>query len=100
MHASFAHSLKPTGRSWHCEDGTRSILSWLRQRDAHGSQRERPRLPAQIATIENTATSPQAGAVFFQANPAGVALPDRERCPPKAEVVSSNLAGSANHIMS
>src|SRR5437660_10800607 len=30
MHASFAHILKPTGRSWHCEDGPRSILPWLR----------------------------------------------------------------------
>ena len=29
MHASFAHFLKPTGRSWHCEDGPRSILPWL-----------------------------------------------------------------------
>jgi hypothetical protein len=35
-------------------------------------------------------------AVYSPAHPAGVALPDKERCPPKAEVVSSNLAGSAN----
>ena len=30
--------------------------------------------------------------------PVHLALLDRERCPPKAEVVSSNLAGSANHF--
>ena len=35
-------------------------------------------------------------AVYSPAHPAGVALPDKERCPPKAEVVSSNLAGFAN----
>ena len=29
MHASFAHLLKPTSRSWHCEDRPRSILPWL-----------------------------------------------------------------------
>ena len=68
------------------------------QRDAHGIQRERPRLLGQMATIENAATSPQAGAVFSPAHPAGVALPDKERCPPKAEVVSANLVGSANYF--
>jgi hypothetical protein len=35
MHASFAHFLKPKGRSWHCEDGPRSILPWLRRREMH-----------------------------------------------------------------
>src|SRR5262245_2826431 len=30
-----------------------------------------------MAAIENTAISPQAGAVFFQADPAGVALMER-----------------------
>ena len=35
---------------------------------------------------------------IFPAHPARVALPDSERCPPKAEVVSSNLAGSANYF--
>ena len=29
MHASFAHLLKPTSRSWHCEDSSCSILPWL-----------------------------------------------------------------------
>ena len=35
---------------------------------------------------------------YFQPHPAEVALPDRERCPPKAEVVSSNLAGFAMYF--
>src|SRR2546430_6877035 len=95
MHASFAHILKPTGRSWHCEDGPRSIFTWLRPSEMHTavSESDLDHLGKWLRSKHGDLTA--SWSRIFPAHPARVALPDSERCPPKAEVEGSNPFGSA-----